>query len=187
MRWRGTAVAIILIVACLYVLGLATDFLVDWLWFSAVGYLSVFWIIFGAKAVLFFAVFVVSTFALWMNAALASRFARLRRPKPPAALGGGAATGQTLPATLLELFGPAPPRIRWRFIAGGVAVLGTLIAAEEAGNWGVALRFIQQVLYGLNDPLYGGHVTCDPEVPRRPADPLPAGHSSSGVGRPRGP
>jgi len=37
MRWRGIAVAIIVIVACRIALGLASDFLVDWLWFSAVG------------------------------------------------------------------------------------------------------------------------------------------------------
>ena len=54
MRWRGIAVAIIVIVACRIALGLASDFLVDWLWFSAVGYFDVFWTIFGAKAILFF-------------------------------------------------------------------------------------------------------------------------------------
>ncbi|SDQ98039.1 hypothetical protein SAMN05519103_00294 [Rhizobiales bacterium GAS113] len=155
MRWRGTAVAIIVIVAGLYVLGLATDFLVDWLWFSAVGYFGVFWVIFRAKAVLFFSVFVVSILALGVNAALASRFAGLRRSELPAAMGGGTASGQTLPEALLQLFGPAPSRVRWRIIAGGVAALGTLIAAGETGNWGVALRFIHQAPYGLSDPLYG--------------------------------
>src|SRR5260221_9767960 len=59
MRWRGIAVAIIVIVACLIALGLASDFLVDWLLFSTVGYFDVFWTIFGAKAILFFAVFAV--------------------------------------------------------------------------------------------------------------------------------
>jgi Uncharacterised protein family (UPF0182) len=60
MRWRGIAVTVVVIVACLFALGLASNVLVDWLWFSAVGYRDVFWTIFGAKALLFFAVFLGS-------------------------------------------------------------------------------------------------------------------------------
>src|SRR5712692_1417655 len=156
MRWRGITVAVIVIVACLIALGLVSDFLVDWLWFSAVGYFDVFWTILGAKAVLFVAVFAVSTVALWVNGALASRFARRLWPWLPAAVGGRSASGRTLPETLSELFGPAYSRLPWRFVVAGVAViLGTLIAAVEAGNWDVALRFVYQAPYGLSDPLYG--------------------------------
>ena len=156
MRWRGITVAVIVIVACLITLGLVSDFLVDWLWFSAVGYFDVFWTILGAKAVLFVAVFAVSTVALWVNGALASRFARRLWPWLPAAVGGRSASGRTLPETLSELFGPAYSRLPWRFVVAGVAViLGTLIAAVEAGNWDVALRFVYQAPYGLSDPLYG--------------------------------
>ena len=56
MPRRAIAVAVIVIVACFIVLGLTSDFLVDWAWFSAIGYLEVFWTILGSKAVLFFAV-----------------------------------------------------------------------------------------------------------------------------------
>ena len=45
MPRRGIAVAVIVIVACFIVLGLTSDFLVDWAWFSAIGYLNVFWTI----------------------------------------------------------------------------------------------------------------------------------------------
>src|SRR5713101_4746857 len=156
MRWRGITVAVIVIVACLIALELVSDFLVDWLRFSAVGYFDVFWTILGAKAVLFVAVFAVSTVALWVNGALASRFARRLWPWLPAAVGGRSASGRTLPETLSELFGPAYSRLPWRFVVAGVAViLGTLIAAVEAGNWDVALRFVYQAPYGLSDPLYG--------------------------------
>jgi hypothetical protein len=41
MPRRGIAVAVIVIVACFIVLGLTSDFLVDWAWFSAIGYLDV--------------------------------------------------------------------------------------------------------------------------------------------------
>src|SRR5216683_7409043 len=95
MRWRGIAVAIIVIVACRIALGLASDFLVDWLWFSTVGYFDVFWTIFGAKATLFFAVFAVSTVALWINGTLALRVARRRGNWLPVAFDRGSATLRT--------------------------------------------------------------------------------------------
>ena len=155
MRWRGIGVALIFIAAGLMTLSLVTDFLVDWLWFSAAGYFSVFRTIFVTKAALFLAVFAVSTFALWANAVLATRFARLRRPGLPATIGGWAASGQPLPETLLKLFGPAPPRSRWRFATLGVALpLGAVIAVYGSGNWALALRFIRQAPYGLSDPVY---------------------------------
>jgi uncharacterized membrane protein (UPF0182 family) len=156
MRWRSVTVALIVVVACLIALGLASDFLVDWLWFAAIGYFDVFWTIFRAKAVLFFAVFVVSTVALWINGALAYRLARRPWPWLPAAIGGGSASSRTLPETLPELFGLASRRLLWRLLVLGVSVvLGTLIAAGETGNWAVVLRFIHQVPYGRSDPLYG--------------------------------
>jgi uncharacterized membrane protein (UPF0182 family) len=92
MRWRGIAVAIIVIVACLIALGLASDFLVDWLWFSTVGYFDVFWTIFGTKAILFFAVFAVTTVALWTNGTLAFRVVQQRGPWLPVSFDRGSAS-----------------------------------------------------------------------------------------------
>jgi len=156
MPWRRIAIAVVVIVACLIALGLASDVLVDWLWFSAVGYLGVFWTIFGAKAVLFFAVLLASSVSLWVSGTLAFRVARRRGPWLPAVFDKGSATVRTLPETLPELFGLAPPYFPWRFLIPGFAVvLGLLIATEESGNWDVALRFIHQAPYGQSDPLFG--------------------------------
>src|SRR6516164_8909917 len=80
MPRRGIAIAGVVIFASLIVLGLTSSFLVDWAWFSAVGYIGVFWTILGGKAVLFFAVFAGSAVLLWLNGYLANRFAR--RPGP---------------------------------------------------------------------------------------------------------
>jgi Uncharacterised protein family (UPF0182) len=59
---RGFAVslivAIILVVICINLLG---DFLVDWLWFSAIGYLNVFWTIIIAEAEVLLRVFCKSS------------------------------------------------------------------------------------------------------------------------------
>jgi len=49
-------IAAIVVTICLILLGLMSDLLVDWLWFSAIGYLYVFWTTIGAQAGVFFAV-----------------------------------------------------------------------------------------------------------------------------------
>jgi uncharacterized protein len=152
MPRRGIAVAVFVILASLIVLGLTSSFLVDWAWFSAVGYLGVFWTILGGKAALFFAVFAGTAVLLWVNGYLAHRFARRRRHVGRVDFEQIAAGVQTLP----ELLGLMGQRLPWRLlIAGAALVLGILIAAGEVGNWSVLLRYFYQVPYGLNDPQYG--------------------------------
>jgi uncharacterized protein len=104
MPWKGIGVVIAVIVASLIVLGRASGFVVDWAWFSTIGYVGVFWTVFAAKAVLFMAVFAVSTLLLWVNGALALRFASQRRLRLPAALDPGFPTVRTPPETPTELF-----------------------------------------------------------------------------------
>ena len=46
-------------------------------------------------------------------------------------------------------------RLPWPVaIAGGAGFLAVLVAWGEVHNWGVFLRFLYQVPYGANDPLY---------------------------------
>ena len=86
--WRGAVVALIIaaivVLICLILLGLTADFLVDWLWFSAIGYLGVFWTTIVAEAEVFFAVFVATAIILWVNGSLAFRFARSPWTQRPA-------------------------------------------------------------------------------------------------------
>ena len=156
MRWRGLEVAFVIIAVSLIALELASDFLVDLLWFSTVGYRDVFWTIFGAKAILFLAVFLVSAVSLFVSGTLAFRFAQRRGPWFPAVLGQGSATVTSLRDTLPALLGPAFPLLSGRvLIVEAAVVLGILIAIGETGNWDVALQFIHQASYGESDPLYG--------------------------------
>src|SRR6266481_4971043 len=151
MPRRAISVAVLVIVACFVVLGLTTDFLVDWTWFSAIGYPVVFWTILGGKAVLFVAVFAVSAILVWVNGFLASRFARRRGHVYPVDFEREAGAAPTLPE-LLELMSR---RLPWRLLIPGVAaVLAILVAAAEVSNWEVLLRFFYQVPYGQSDPLY---------------------------------
>jgi hypothetical protein len=116
MPWNGIGVAIAVIVASLKVLGRASSFVVDWAWFSTIGYVGVFWTVFATKAVLFTAVFAISTLLLWVNGALALRFASQRRPRLPATLDPGFPTTRAPPETPTELFQLASLLVPWRLL-----------------------------------------------------------------------
>src|ERR1700676_575043 len=59
----------------LILLGLASDLLVDWLWFSSIGYLPVFLTSIAAKPLVLFAALTATAVILWLNGLLAVRFA----------------------------------------------------------------------------------------------------------------
>ncbi len=155
MAWARIGVTIAVIVAFLVVLGRASDWLVDWAWFSTLGYVGVFWTVFATKAVLFTAVFGVSTLLLWLNGTLAVRFAARRRRRLPAALPPGSATVPSLPGTPADVLALVSPLLQRHLVILAVAlVIGLLIAIGETGQWDLILRFIYQVPYGQNDPLF---------------------------------
>jgi uncharacterized protein len=155
MRWRSLVVAVIIaaivLVLGVIVLGLTSDVLVDVFWFSAVGYSDVFWTILGTKAALAAAVFAISATFLGVNGMVASRLAAHQ---------GGAAPRpafnwtpvQTQPGLDLQELLRAH---RGLLVAAATGVFASLIAAVEVSNWDVLLRFIYQVPYGQNDPVFG--------------------------------
>jgi hypothetical protein len=159
MTLRRVGVAIAVIAVFLIVLGLASGFVVDWAWFSTIGYVGVFWTVVAAKVVLFVAVLAISTLLLWVNGTLALRFAAPRRLRLPGAHDPGFATDRALPETPAELFELVSRLLplRW-LILGAALVIGLVIAVLEIGKWDLILRFIYQVPYGQNDPLFGKDV-----------------------------
>jgi uncharacterized membrane protein (UPF0182 family) len=153
--WRSAVVALliaaIVVLICLILLGLAGDFLVDWLWFSTIGYLGVFWVTIVAEAEIFFGVFVATAIILWVNGSLASRFARSPWTQRPVDFEWKRTGVVTLP-DVLEVM---RHRLPWPLvIAGGAGLLAVLVAWGEIHNWGVFLRFLYRVPYGASDPLY---------------------------------
>jgi uncharacterized membrane protein (UPF0182 family) len=154
MPWRRFGVPIAAIVL-LFAVGRITTVVVDWAWFSSIGYVGVFWTAFATKAALFVVVFAVSTLLLWANATLAYRFA-LRPPlRLPAAFDPYAAV-RALPGPMAGSYGLPLSPLLWRLLILFVAlVLGLLIAMGETGRWDLILRFIYQAPYGRNDPLFG--------------------------------
>jgi uncharacterized membrane protein (UPF0182 family) len=145
MPWRGIGVAFAVVVVSLIALGRASSIVVDWAWFSTIGYLDVFWTTFATKAVLFAAVFALSALLIWVNGRLALRLAGpqlLLLPPPPFP---GFASGRVA----------APLLLPWRLIILVAAlVIALLVALAEIGKWDLILRLLYQVPYGQDDPLF---------------------------------
>lgn len=153
--WQGALRAFIVIVAvfliCLILLGLVAGFLVDWLWFSAIGYLSVFWTTIVAEVEIFITVFVVSSIVLWANGSLALRFVKSRRGQAPPAFEWNSTGTTTLPDALEFTRHQLPWRVA---IPIAACLLAMLVAWGEVSNWPTFLRFLYQVPFGADDPLY---------------------------------
>jgi uncharacterized protein len=142
----GWVIAAMVVGIGLLLLRKASDVLVDWLWFSSVGYLEVFWISLGAEAAVFAAVFAATALMLWLNGRIALRYALLS--SAPAA----AAVGSTPPDPLVLI----RDRLPWpRIIAAAAILVAVLVAGGEAGNWTTLLRYLYHTPYGSNDPLFG--------------------------------
>jgi uncharacterized membrane protein (UPF0182 family) len=156
--WRNALVvciiAVIILLICLIVLGLTSDFLVDWLWFSEIGYPGVFWTTILAQAATFCAAFLATVLILWANGALAYRLARSPWARLPD-LGwerGGVAT----PPDPLEVI---RHHSRWPFVIGcGASLIAILVSWGQVHNWSVFLRFFYQIPSGATDPIYGNDI-----------------------------
>jgi hypothetical protein len=109
VRLRRNAITFAVVVAGLVLLGRITGVLVDWLWFSSIGYLPVFWTVLSAKALLFVAVFAASAGTIGVSGFLAHRYARSQGPSQ-----AGAAFLSAMPALKSELANQVAPRIPWR-------------------------------------------------------------------------
>src|SRR3974377_2039669 len=100
--WQGALRALIItgiiFLICLILLELVVSFLVDWLWFSEIGYLDVFWTTIVAEVEIFIVVFIATSIILWVNGLLALRFAQSRGGHAPPDLEWKSTTTQPLPA-----------------------------------------------------------------------------------------
>ncbi|WP_084807039.1 UPF0182 family protein [Bradyrhizobium sp. NAS80.1] len=146
----GFIIAAIIAAIGLILLALVGDFLVDWMWFSSIGYNEVFWTTIGAKAAVFLVVFAATAAILWANARLALGLAGQQTRLPAAFVPTlAAAAAQPDPLEFLR------ERLPWRgVIAVSSSLVALFVAWGEVGNWGTLLRLIYQVPYGSSDPLY---------------------------------
>ena len=146
MRLSGLVTVAAVFAVCLTLAGIAIEVLVDWIWFSEVGYSEIFLTLLKARWLLFFSAFVSTLAFMLANAWVA----RQREPERFLEL-ATAAVRRGAPSNL-RAFAHA----RLRLVVGGVAVAGAgLFAIVEMGNWDVLLRFVYQVQYGQTDPVFG--------------------------------
>ena len=134
--WQGALrvliIAVIIFFICLILLDLISGFLVDWLWFSAIGYFDVFWTIIIAKAEVFFAVFLATAIILWVNGLVAFRFTRSQWTQRPTEFEWKPSGVATLP----EVLEFTRHRLSWPVaIVCGTCILAALVAWGEVNNW----------------------------------------------------
>jgi uncharacterized membrane protein (UPF0182 family) len=147
----GIVVAAV-IVAGLIALGLASGFLVDWAWFSSVGFAPVFWTIVTAKIAVFAAVFLATACVVWANGALALRFSAPRNYLRPVPMPWDSLASDQWAATIDRLVRKLP----WRpLVAVAALVVAALVALAWLDDWNVALSWLFQAPYGRSDPLFG--------------------------------
>jgi uncharacterized protein len=146
---RAVAVIVALVVTTLALLSMASKFLVDWVWFSAIGYPAVFWTLISTKACIFVMVFIASAAVLLANGFLALRLAKHGRTTLPAPFAYHATASPAQPDVLFLV----RPHLRLLILAVG-GILGLLIAAGEMTNWDEILRLLFQVPYGQRDPVF---------------------------------
>ena len=154
MLWKPIG-AVIAFIVLLFALMRVGGLVVDWAWFSSIGYVGVFWTAFVTKAVLFPAVFVASALLLWANATSALQFASRSRPRAPAGFAPSFVTFHSAYGSWPQSSGPQLSPSTWRLMILAVALtLGLLIAAGETTRWDLVLRFLHQAPYGRSDPLF---------------------------------
>jgi uncharacterized protein len=155
MPWRRIGVLIAVCGVSIVALGRFSSLLVNWRWFSTIGYVGVFWTAFVAKASVFAAVLVIASLFLWVNGTLAFRLASRRWLRLSVGLDPAFTTALALPGPPPELFGLVSPYLMWRlFILAMALVIALLIAMSDTSKWDLILRFVYQVPYGQNDPLF---------------------------------
>ena len=142
------------VIAALVLLGVADTFLVDFLWFSSLGYRTVFDRIVGTQLAIFGGVWLVSFVAIAISGFAAIGPARdrerlrvVRRPD------------EMTEVNLPELLRSISDRIPWRImVVVGAAVLAILPANGEAGAWDVYLKALYAVPFHLGDRAFGHDV-----------------------------
>jgi uncharacterized membrane protein (UPF0182 family) len=139
------------IIATLIVLGLADEVIVDFLWFSSLGYRGAFTTQILARVVVFAVVFVISFVAIWISGNIALRLSpereRLHVVHFPEDL-----AQVSLPDVIHSL----SDRIPWRLLIGiAAALLAIFAAAGEASNWDVYLKAWYGVPFGYSEPAFG--------------------------------
>ena len=142
---RGHTTRIIIIMAATLVLFIALNiskgFYSEWLWFSSLGYGSVYTTILKTRVLIFFSAAVIFCILFLGNLALAARLA----PKTEAHFWPWAIVHRLRPTLKLS-------------IILGTALLSLIFGLVAQGNWEVMLRFFNGQPFGITDPVFDREV-----------------------------
>ena len=141
----------VLLIVAAASLSVLTSFVVDWLWFDALGYSAVFFTVWRTQFVAFVGAAALALLLLAVNGLLALRMhspgvRRLRLVRS----NGSSTDG--LPV-FVEF---SPDTLPWRLIVLAVAaVLGVFVGLAQASHWQIFLRWLHGVPFGRTDPVFG--------------------------------
>jgi uncharacterized membrane protein (UPF0182 family) len=141
------ATLLIVVLICFSTL---VGFLVDWLWFGALGFGAVFATVWRTKLAVFAIAAGLSFGVVVCNGLIATRAAvpRVRRLRLIRTNGGF-----EVPP---EVFDVSSLRWPWRaLVSAAAALLGILIGFAQAGNWEMFLKWRTAVPFARTDPLFG--------------------------------
>ncbi len=137
-RGGGHLLLLVVIVLVVVILaGVGRSIYTEWLWFSTVGYASVYTKILGTRILLFVAAFALFAVIFAGNIVIASRLS----PK-----GNASATAQAVLPLLRHASRAA--------IVGITGFLALMFALAAQANWEVVLRFTNGQAFGATDPVF---------------------------------
>ena len=148
---RGSVVLAASVIVILIILAILSRFLVDLLWFDALGFRAVFTTVWGTEIAVFFIVAILSCLILLLNGVIAAktRPSGTRRPRNFRVVGRGSEGVPEVIELSLE-------NLPWRLIVPVVAlVVGVMIGFAQAGNWDTVLKWLYAAPFGRSDPLFG--------------------------------
>ena len=155
---RRSAILLTAVVVGLIVLARTADTLVDWLWFSSLGYAGVFWTLFATRSILFLAGLALAALAIGISGWLALRHARPPAAAPPPAPPPRGSVWWTPPQASTSLSQSAA-RLPWRVLVVAAALLlGLLPAGIALANWDTVLRLVYGVPFGQIDPVFDNDI-----------------------------
>lgn len=145
LTWGGRTTRAIIIVAAVIilfiVLAISKGLYTEWLWFSSLGYGSIFATILKAKVLLFFSAAIVFCILFFGNLVLATRLAP--------------GSGRHFWSWTIAR---RPQRTyKWGVILGTVG-LSIIFGLVAQGNWQIVLQFFNQQPFGITDPVFNKEI-----------------------------
>ncbi|MFC1865081.1 UPF0182 family protein, partial [Chloroflexota bacterium] len=138
-KWTMNRVSLILagVLTLFILINMSKGFYSEWLWFSSLGYGSVYATILKTKVLVFFSAAIIFCILFLGNLVLATRLA----PKAEAHFWPWAIVRQL------------QPMIRWNVILG-TALFSLIFGLVAQSNWQVMLRFFNGQPFGITDPVF---------------------------------